>query len=210
MAKLNESMILQALDWGYEKAVNGLGVFPTAEELANEYLAANDNDPRRAAESLVRWQIAKAATSGFLTGIGGMITLPVAIPANISSVIYIQLRMIAAIAKMGGYDLKSDQVKSLVYVSMAGSAGADILKNVGIRLGEKITTETIKKIGIEVIKKINSAVGFRLMTKFGSTGIVNFGKMIPLVGGVIGGTFDAGTTKTIGTIAIKTFLGKED
>ena len=52
--------------------------------------------------ALIRWQNAKCATSGFIAGLGGSITLPVSIPANISSVLYIQIRMIAAIAYMGG------------------------------------------------------------------------------------------------------------
>ena len=30
---------------------------------------------------------------------------------------------------------------------------------------------------------MNKAVGFRLLTKFGQTGLVNLGKAIPLVGG---------------------------
>ena len=37
-----------------------------------------------AAKALIRGQLAKCSTSGFLAGLGGLITLPVAIPANIS------------------------------------------------------------------------------------------------------------------------------
>jgi hypothetical protein len=40
-------------------------------------------------------------------------TLPVANPANLTSVLYIQLRMIAAIAHMGDHDISDDQVKSM-------------------------------------------------------------------------------------------------
>jgi hypothetical protein len=39
-----------------------------------------------------------------------------------------------------------------------------------------------------VITKINQKVGFRLLTKFGSKGVINLGKMVPLTGGIIGGT----------------------
>ncbi|MBP7284105.1 MAG: EcsC family protein [Leptospiraceae bacterium] len=207
---LDENMIMKALDWGYESAVNGLGVFPTAEQLANEYLKNNNNNPVEAAESLVNWQMSKAATSGFITGLGGIITLPVAIPANISSVLYIQLRMIVAIAVMGGYNVHSDEVKTLAYTCMTGSAAADILKGVGIKLGTKITNVMIKRISIEVIKQINKSVGFRLLTKFGTTGIVNLGKMVPIIGGIVGGGFDAVSTKTIGSVTIKAFLSEKN
>ena len=42
--------------------------------------------------------------------------MPVAIPANISSVIYVQLRMVAAIARIGGYDPSDDEVRTMAYV----------------------------------------------------------------------------------------------
>ena len=84
-------------------------------------------------------QVLKCGTSGFLTGLGGLITLPVAIPANIGSVLYVQLRMVAGIAKLGGYDIKSDQVQTMVYLALTGSALKDVVKQVGIKFGEKNT-----------------------------------------------------------------------
>ncbi|MGG1940396.1 EcsC family protein [Paenibacillus polymyxa] len=156
--------------------------------------------------SLIRWQNTKSATSGFLTGLGGVITLPVAIPANIASVMYVQIRMIAAIAHMAGYDLRDDRVKTLVYTCLCGNAAKDIVKEFGIKIGTKLTETAIKKISAEVIVKINQAVGFRLLTKFGEKGVVNLGKAIPLVGGVIGGTMNGITTNLIGNVARDTFL----
>lgn len=140
---------------------------------------------------------------------GGLITLPVAVPANITSVILVQMRMVAAIAHMGGYDLKDDQVKSFVYACLAGNGAKDILKNAGIQIGKKLAVNGIKKIPFEVIKKINQAVGFRLLTKFGEKGIINLGKMVPLAGGIIGGTVDAVATNTIGNVAHKLFIQEQ-
>lgn len=120
-----------ALEWSYDRAVNGIPGFDSAEEMANDYLK-NDGDLVEKVNSLIRWQNTKASTSGFITGLGGIITLPVAIPANIASVIYVQIRMIASIAHMGEYDLRDDRVKSLVYVCLCGNAAKDILKNVGV------------------------------------------------------------------------------
>ena len=156
--------------------------------------------------ALIRWQNTKAGTSGFITGLGGIITLPVAIPANISSVIFIQVRMIAAIAHMGGYDLKDDRVKTLVYTCLTGNAAKDIVKNIGITISTKMTNTLIKNISGETIKAINKAVGFRLITKFGQKGAINLGKAIPLVGGVVGATFDSVSTNTIGNISRNIFI----
>ena len=201
---ITQSKIMEVLDWSYEKAVDGLPGMETAQELANKYLNRY-NSTDEAIDKFIKWQQAKCATSGFLTGLGGIITLPVAIPANISSVIYVQTRMVAAIAHMRGFDLKDDQVRTLVYVALTGQSAADILKQAGIKFGTKMSTVLIKKIPFEVIKQINKAVGFRLVTKFGQTGVINLGKGIPFVGGIIGGTVDAVGTSTIGKTAKRVF-----
>ena len=201
---ITQSKIMEVLDWSYEKAVDGLPGMETAQELANKYLNRY-NSTDEAIDKFIKWQQAKCATSGFLTGLGGIITLPVSIPANISSVIYVQTRMVAAIAHMRGFDLKDDQVRTLVYVALTGQAAADILKQAGIKFVTKMSTVLIKKIPFEVIKQINKAVGFRLVTKFGQTGVINLGKGIPFVGGIIGGTVDAVGTSTIGKTAKKVF-----
>lgn len=203
--KINQGMIIKALDYSYNKAIDGLPGLDTSEELAQNYLIG-DGALEDKAKRLVKWQMAKAGTSGFITGIGGLITMPVAIPANITSVMYVQVRMIASIAVMGGYDIRSDQVKSLVYMCLCGSAVTDIVKDVGINVGTKLSITAINKISGATLTKINQAVGFRLLTKFGQTGVINLGKSIPFVGGIIGGTVDGVSTKTIGNIAINTFL----
>jgi len=203
--KLDQGMVMTALDYGYDWAVNGLPGLETAEELANDYLQLT-GPIKNKAQSFVRWQVAKASTSGFITGLGGFITLPVTIPLNIASVLYVQIRMIAAIAYMGKHDVRSDYVKTLVYMCLCGNAMIDIAKGVGINVGSKLTVSAINKITGATLTKINQAVGFRLLTKFGQTGAVNLGKAVPLLGGIIGGAVDGVTTKIIGKVAIKTFL----
>ncbi|WP_286166457.1 EcsC family protein [Bacillus sp. E(2018)] len=201
---LTESKITQVLDWAYEKAVNGLPGTDTAAELAENYLRKHTSVDD-AIDSLIRWQNAKGVTSGFVTGLGGLITLPVAVPANIASVVYVQIRMIATIAYMRGYELKDDQVKTFVFVCLTGQAATDIFKQAGVKFGTAIAKEAIKKIPGEVIKAINKAVGVRLVTKFGEKGIINLGKAVPLVGGLIGGAVDGIGTNTIGKTAKKVF-----
>lgn len=205
MGEVDQGVVAKALDWAYESAINGLPGMGTAEELAADY-RKEDGSVQDQANALIRWQIAKCATSGFLTGLGGIITLPVAIPANLSSVLYVQIRMIAAIAALGGHDVRSDQVKTMIYACLCGSSIVEVVRGAGIKVGMKITENVIKGISKEIIVNINKAVGFRLVTKFGTTGVVNLGKTIPLVGGLIGGTMDAISTNTIGNIARDVFV----
>lgn len=212
--KLDANTFMKALDPIYDKALDGIPGFLSVEEMAEDYLS--DLEDRKNLESLkgrvdtlIRWQVTKASTSGFLTGLGGILTLPVAIPANLSSVMYVQLRMVAAVAYAGGYDVRNDRVKTLCYTCLCGNTANEVLKGVGITAGTKLTQQAIKRLSFEAIKKVNKAVGFRLVTKFGQTGVVNLGKAIPLAGGVVGGTFDGAATYTIGKVAKNVFLADD-
>ena len=204
------STIQKALDYAYEKAINGLPGTDTAEALAQSYLKVNVN-PIDAANSLVNWQVAKCATAGFLTNIGGLMTLPVAIPANISSVLYVQIRMIASIAHIGGFDVKNDQVKTYVLLVLIGQSLTDAGKDLGIKFATKVAQKTIiDRIPGEVIIKINKWIGFRLLTKAGETGLINLTKLVPFIGGIVGGAIDGTTTRLIGARAIDAFCNKNN
>jgi len=195
-----QSKVMGVLDWAYGKAVDGVPGLDSAQELAADYLKGKGT-LREKINSLIRWQNTKCATSGFLSGLGGILTLPVAVPANIASVIYVQIRMIAAIAHMCDQDIRDDRVKTIVYTCLLENSAKDVFKGIGIGIGTKLTTQAIKNISREVIAKINRAVGFRLLTKFGEKGAINLAKGVPIVGGVIGGTIDCLATNTIGNVA---------
>lgn len=208
--KLTEAKAGKVLDAIYEKALDGIPkVSRSVDELANDYLNKHIS-PDRAAKALAKNQVIKCGTSGFITGLGGLITLPVAIPANISSVMYVQLRMIAAIAKIGGYDINSDQVQTMIYMCLTGTAISDVVKEAGIKVGEKTLEAAIKKIPGEALVKINQKIGFRFITKFGEKGVINLGKLLPLAGGVIGGSMDVASTVVISKNAIRMFINNEN
>jgi len=208
-AKINEEQMQTILSTLYKKSLNGIPkVSIPAQDLANDYLQKNHNSPDEATKSLIRYQIAKCGTSGFLTGLGGLITLPITIPANVSSVLYVQMRMIAAIACLGGFDPHSDQVQTLVYLCLTGSSINEIITKTGIVIGEKLTLSLVEKIPGKVLIKINQMVGFRLLTKMGTKGVINFVKLVPVVGGVIGGTMDIVSTKAIAANAYNIFIKK--
>lgn len=203
---LTTEALHQALEWAYDKAVNSdIPGLDNAQAMAQNYLKQK-GDLIENVNSLIRWQNSKAGMSGFVTGLGGAITLPVSIPANITSVLYIQIRMIAAIAHMGGFNLQSDRVKTMVYACLCGNAAGEVLKTAGVKIGTKLTEQAIRNISGAVLTKINQAVGFRLVTKLGSKGAINLIKLVPVAGGVVGGAFDGVTTNIIGNVARKTFI----
>lgn len=132
--------------------------------------------------------------------------MPVAIPANIGSVLYVQMRMISCTAYMADYDLNSDQTQTFIYACLAGVTVNGLLKQAGIQFGVKFANSLIKKIPGTVLTKINQKVGFRFITKFGSKGLVNLGKLVPGVGAVVGGGLDLVETKIIANRAYNWFF----
>lgn len=195
--------ILESL---YKRSLEGiLKVSPPIDVFANNYLDKN-GDPRSAAKAMLKNQVIKCTTSGFVNGFGGFLTMPITIPANLTSVLYIQMRMVACAAYLGGYDLHDDQVQTFVYACLAGVAVNEIFKKFGAQFGQKLAVQGIKKIPGRVFTKINQRLGFRFITKFGEKGLINLGKMVPAVGAGINGGFDFIETKAIAARAYKMFL----
>ncbi len=129
--------IQDVMEWAYEKSINGLPGMGSALEMADDYIA-DGGSKREQIDALIRWQNTKAATAGFVTSLGGVITLPVAIPANISSTLYVQMRMIAAIAHIAGHDIHNDKVKTMMMVCLTGNAVNEVLKDTGVMLTTKL------------------------------------------------------------------------
>lgn len=196
--------IEDTLVWAYDHAIEGFWGRSGAEQCAQEHLRSQ-GDAEAAINALISWSIWEAGGAGFLTNMGGVITLPVAIPANVASVLFIQLRMIAAVAHIRGYDAKSHQVRTLAMACLCGTAATDALKDVGINIGTKLATQALNQVSGAALTRINQAVGFRLLTKFGTTGVVNLSKFLPLIGGLVSGGIDATTTSAVGQAAKELF-----
>ena len=203
---VSEQDMMRFLDEAYKKVLDGIPrVSPPVKTFAEDYLKKHKTK-EEACKSMMKNQIIKCTTSGAIAGFGGLITLPVTLPANIANVLYVQMRMIACTAYMAGYELNSDQTQTFVYACLAGVAVNQLLKKVGIKIGEKIFDNLIDKIPGRVLNAINKKVGMRLLTKYGTKGAINLGKLIPGIGAAIGGGLDFLETKIIANRAYKWFF----
>lgn len=184
------------------RGISGVRPLSSAQDLATEYLIDQryvNNDER--VDSLIKWETTKNFTSGFITGLGGIVTLPVSIPAALGASWLIQARMAGAIARIYGHRLTDDRVRTMILLSLAGDAAKEAMKSAGIKFGQKLTERAIAQISGRALIEINKFIGFRLLTKAGERGLVNFSKAVPLVGGVVGGSFDAVVCRMVGRTA---------
>ena len=199
--------MLKVMDWAFEKANSNIPGLGSSSDMAKRYLDKYGN-VNTAIDHLVNWQITSSATTGFVTSFGGLPTMAVTLPANVAGVMGIQLRMIGAIAELGGYHENTEEKKTGMYLCLLGSQAGNVLSKTAGQFAVKFTTASLKKLPGAVLTKINQAVGFRLFTKFGQKGLVNIHKAIPVLGGVVGGTVDAMSTYAIAKAAKALFLNE--
>ena len=197
--------MVKVMDWAFDKANGNIPGFGTSQEMAQKYLDKYGS-VNAAIDHMVNWQITSAATAGFVTSLGGLATMPLTLPANIAGVMAIQLRMIGAIAELGGFHEQTEEKKTGMYLCLLGSQAGNALSKTAGQFAVKFATASLKKLPGTVLTKINKAVGFRLVTKFGEKGLVNIHKAIPILGGVVGGSIDALSTYAIAKAAKALFL----
>lgn len=207
MEGLDESQVQELIQWLIDQAVGGVQVAGHQVLASAENLAASFRTPREgrslddAIDELIAWETGKSFTIGFVTGLGGALALPVTIPADMAASWVIQARMAAAIALLRGFNLDEERVRTFILMALVADSMKEVLAQVGIKVGEKIAMRMVQEIPRTMLVAINKAVGFRLVTKLGQKGIVQLGKLVPLAGGVVGGTIDATACLAVGMSA---------
>jgi hypothetical protein len=184
--------------------VDGLGPWKGSVTIAEEHLKQHGN-VEDAIKRLIATHVRLASSTGFLAGVGGLITVPVTLPADFTSLWVMQARLAGAIAHLRGYDVRTDEVRSVVLISLIGSSVSEVFSQAGIQFSQKSAVAAIKHIPGTVLTKINQRVGFRLLTKAGSKGVVNLTKLAPVVGGVVGGGVNFASTRAVGSWAKMNF-----
>lgn len=186
--------------------LNGAGPLDSSEQYARARLSQSDGDAEVAIRRVIRETASYAGGTGFLTGVGGFVALPATLPANIIATTALNARMVGAIAYLRGWDLDDERVQALVLLVVAGSSAQGALSALGVKVGQQLTLVAIKKIPIQIIREINKRVGFMLIAKYGvKRASITLVRAVPVVGGVVGGSIDAGIAAAIGRVAKKVF-----
>lgn len=180
--------------------INGVGPLSSAKSLAEEYKRSYKSIDE-AINALIRWEASKSFGYGFVTGLGGLVTLPVTLPANLFATWAVQVRLVGAIAELKGHDSSCSRVQTMVILILVGDPIKELARHMMMDVGKKLTQQLIKQIPAAALREINKQVGFRLLTKAGSTGVVNLTKAVPLIGGLVGGGVDAYATNAVGDLA---------
>ena len=204
-----EQLVQQLIDQIVKLGLEGKGPIKGAERVAREH-AEKATDIEQAIARLIRTHTRNVAATGFASGFGGIVVAGVMIPADITALYVQAARLAGAIAVLRGYDIKSEEVRSVVLLTLIGSAGASIVSRTGVELGTKAAFATLRRLPGRILIEINKAVGFRLVTKFGTKGVINLGKLVPIVGGGLSAGINVATMRMVGGYARRNFPVLED
>ncbi len=195
------SALLQAINWAYDTALDGFPGFDGARAIA---AGAVGTSPTERANDVINWSCAKAGGIGALTSIGGFITLPVSLPANLMGTLLVQLRMVQSIAIIAGRNPLDDRVRTMAMLACLGMSVADVLKGIGISVARALADQFIKDV---VAQALTKAVVRGVIAQTAKKSVLSsFYRLVPIVSSVIGGSIDAVATYTIGSTARGLFL----
>ena len=172
--------------------LGGHGPLEGAKALAATYASdARFSDTDLRVRALIRSHTLMNFGTGFLTGLGGLVTLPIAIPSAMTASWVIHTRLAGAIAVLHGYDIDDERVQTFILFSLLGNAGKQVLRSAGITVANRLALQGIDAIPARLLTEINKRVGMRLVTRAGERGVVNLTKVVPVAGGLVGGSVDA-------------------
>jgi len=190
----------------YRRALGGLPLLGTPAETAGRYLARPGTLHERA-EQMAQAHLALTASTGFVCGLGGFITLPVTLPTNLVGVALLQLHLCASTAFLGAHDpadpaVRSQCIACLLGVGQSsdeGDAAQEVVDRSAVKLAER---------GLRLLTETAVGVATRA-GKWGAGRVVRSQiprRSLPLVGGVLGGATDLHATRRVAEAARAAFL----
>ena len=196
-ADSEESRITNLVQSLLNIGLDGRGPFDGAQAVAESALA-KESGPEGAINRVARAHLVSGALGGFATGVGGFVTMPVALPINVLEFYVQATRMVGAIASLRGYDVSEQRIRSAILLTLVGSNADEVLTKAGVVTGSsRIASLALKSLPPAALLMINKAIGFRLLRGVGEKAFSRLGRGVPFVGGLVGAVLDGYMMKRI-------------
>ena len=187
-----------------DKAIDGIGPLRSAAATANSRLVDANGDVEEAVKALTRLHVGLAGVQGFVTNLGGIASLAVAMPANVVGVTLVQCHLVAGIAHLRGYDLEDARVRNAILACMLGEDEVrDLVRTSSFPSSPMgIATSPVHDPLLDEL--VSREVTTDLLARTaGRRAVTMVGRRVPLLGGVVGGGSDALMTWQIGQYAAR-------
>ena len=201
--KITAGFVQQALD----RAIRGVGPLDGAAMLAEKQRDEHKGDVDKAIKDIIEIHVRLAGAQGFLTNIGGLVTMPVAVPANIAGLALIQCRMVAAILHLRGYDLDDKRVRNGIMASLLGEERMLAMIKKKKLPGTPMAVATAPVYDEHLSLVTANEVAGEIITRMAGKRIAfTVGRRVPVVGGLVGAGTDGFSTWQIGRYVDREFL----
>jgi hypothetical protein len=196
----------QALD----RAIKGVGPLVGAAAAGEKQLEEHKGDIDEAIKDLIENHVRMAGGQGFLTNIGGLVTMAVMVPANITGLALIQCRLVAAILHLRGYDLDDRRTRNAIMASLLGEDRMLSMIKKKKLPGTPMALATAPVHDPHLDNVMANEVASELITKVaGKRVAVTVARRVPVVGGLVGAGTDGFSTWQIGRYVDREFLPRK-
>jgi len=185
-----------------ERAIDGIGPVKSAAAAADARLAEANGDVDNAISTLIETHVRMASVQGFVTNVGGLLTVALSIPANITGLTLLQCHLVAGIAHLRGYDLRDSRVRNAVLACLLGEDTVrELLKHKRLP-SSPMALATSPVHDPELDRRIATEVTTEMIAKIGGRrAALLVGRRVPVLGGGIGAVTDGFSTYQIGRYA---------
>jgi hypothetical protein len=188
----------------FDRAVDGFGPLRGAAAAADRKLAGAHGDRERAVRDVIDSHVQLAGAQGFVTNLGGLVTMALTIPANISGLALLQCHMTAGVAHLRGYDLADPRVRNAVLACMLGEDSISSLVKKRRLPSSPMAIATAPAYDEELDRRISTEVTTELIARVaGKRTMAVVGRRMPVLGGGVGLVADGYATYQIGRYAAK-------
>lgn len=185
-----------------EIAIDGVGALPSAKTVAARQLERHGGSVDEAIDGVIDAHVRMASAQGFVTNLGGAAVLPIALSANLTGVAVVQVRMVAAIAHLRGYDLNDSRVRTALIMCLLG--GEQVAERIGrgVLPTSPMAVATAPVFDRELDTTVSQEVVADLLSRIGGKSVaLAISRRVPIVGGGVGAVMDGWATRGIGAYA---------
>ncbi|MHB1011175.1 MAG: EcsC family protein [Propionibacteriaceae bacterium] len=182
-------------------AIDGVSTLPGAKTSAAKALQKR-GDADAAVDWLITSHVAMASAQGFATNVGGVVTTILTTPANITGVVIIQMRLVACIAHLRGYDIDDRRVRTAMLMCLLGDEELRRQIESGRLPTSPMAVATAPVSDAALDLKVAERIVADVLTNIGGKRLSSLvGRKIPLIGGGVGAIYDGYGTHLIGQCA---------